>query len=274
MIFPLDQRDLPLARSGHADPAREGDVSPVQPNPFFQGSGIVDRTLRSKEIHLFRMVARRQPSVRGGAVVGEDHQPRGIPIQPSAWKQTEPLQARVEQFKHGLVARILGGGHIALRLIEHDVGIAPILRALSAEHHRVVFGINMYRGIADGRPVDRDPSCTCRAGAFTARSKPAFGQKFIQSHILFLSVVQAAKHVQPRRDQNCRRSTDRKTDTEFSPACSRLHTVTPVSIMGRRVGFIHRRTHAEPVCFVIFIFIVARICRRRKNKFDKFCIFS
>lgn len=115
------------------------------------------------------------------AVIGQQQETFGVPIQSTDWKQSNRKTLDVV-FDGGTTHGIFHGGQHATRFVEHGVdrfGFRP--DQLSIHENFVFFGIDFDAEFVDFFPVDGDVSILDEFVRISSRSQSAFREDFVKS---------------------------------------------------------------------------------------------
>ena len=127
------------------------------------------------------MLSGRQKVMGESAVIGNQQQSFGIPIQPSHGKKTV-LFRQVKVIHHGSVMMISGGRDTACRFMEHIIFIFRITDFLSVRLNLFRFIIHLCLRLFYRFSIDRYTAASDEAFHFASCSDPGICQQFVQSY--------------------------------------------------------------------------------------------
>ncbi len=134
------------------------------------------------------------------AVIGHQHQPGGVDIQPSGGVQLMRHRL-VEEIKDSRMIGIVGGTDVPLRLVEHKITRAILLGQRISVILHLVLRLELKRGIFHNVAVHGNAA----AANFTPGNSPADAQllsdKLIKSHEIFLACHSAGAGKSPEKEE-------------------------------------------------------------------------
>lgn len=141
--------------------------------------GIVEHTLDLDQIGFRNMVAWMEQGLGQIAVIGQQHEPLAVEIQPSDRKHAH--RDSVQEILHGRATlRIVQGGHDVLRLVEDEIDIRlrrPQMLAVDLDV--VPVRIDLGAELLHHAAVDRHAAGRDQLLSLAPRGQPCAGDEFL-----------------------------------------------------------------------------------------------
>ena len=173
------EKELKLYLAGRGNVATDVH-SRLQGSNVLLGQGELD----VEHVGLIHVSRRGKQSVGQVAVVGQEHKPRGVLIQPSAWEKggTDPPQLLREEIQDSLLPPILGGAHHSVGLMHENIGKLSIGYGLTLEPYRDGVGIHLHIRLLGGSAVHKHLATPYRLGGFGTGGDAGQTQIFVKPH--------------------------------------------------------------------------------------------
>ncbi len=183
VIEPFVQRHPRLARRQDLQAGRAGRAVFIgKIEPALEHGGVVrrDRVLGAHPVNLRQFVARVAETPRPAPVIGEQHQPGAVEIEPPGQMQVGGVGG-VQAVQHRAMVAVAGGAHAAGRFVQHPVGGAAHGEGFAVQRHRRE-GPHLVAAVLDHPPVHGD-AAGGQQQPHAAPSQPfPLPQKAVQSH--------------------------------------------------------------------------------------------
>ena len=128
-------------------------------------------------------LARMEQRLRNTAVVGQQHQPFAVEIEPPDRKHTHPDAAQKIGDRR-TAGRIAHRGDDVLRLIQHHKGLRRCRLDVAAVHFDMVLcRIDFHPHFAHNRPIDRHAALRDQFLRLAARGQTGIGDHFLQPNV-------------------------------------------------------------------------------------------